>query len=251
MSAINVGEYRGNPMLQRTLGAGPQNPTQAQKERSPAPHTVVNRFSSKLAMSLFRAREWRSSKIGCNETFSDGSLSIWKQDRTSIILVGSLQGTLRALLPIGESLGSLQILFEAELDASILQVEVGSLIKRSEKNTTVGIAILHPLRVAVYAFYGQMIKFSLHNQAHQDQIREQHSFRFDQATPHFLAFSMCLGPFGGACDHDRILVQSTDGRIVMIDNCVCYPMNVVLASTHFCRRVHFFKDYKIACNQAP
>lgn len=158
-------------------------------------------------MSLFRAREWWSSKLGPNEIFSDGALAVLNPQAGSdgaLLLVGSLQGVLRILKPT-QSSNNLEssLLLETQFKAPIiLQLEVGALLEAC----TPSIAILHPHKVSMCSV----------QTCPQSEISELVCHDFDQVVPRFSAFSMCLGAFGGV-RQDRILVQSIGGRTIVFD----------------------------------
>ena len=188
-------------------------------------------------MSLFHAREWWSVKLGCGDLFSDGALAVGNvdtnQDGASKVITGTLQGRLRVHEPsrCGNKIAT-TLLLETQLEAPILQVELGRLVAHKEKPDTVGLLVLHPHKVVVYVVEARVVALdSLEaeipsvaenniNTSHHELVL-QYSHRFDQGLPHFTAFSVCIGPFGGARDHDLILVQSIDGRILIYEYDVC------------------------------
>ena len=180
-------------------------------------------------MSLFHAREWWSVKLGCGETFSDGALAVGNVDSrpgsAPKVVTGSLQGRLRVHEP-GRCHNEVAttLLLEAQLEAPILQIQLGKLVAQNEPYN-IGVSILHPQKVVVYSVEARAISMDPeHEISSSDDMSTSHhelllqySHRFDQMLPQFTAFSICLGPFGGAHNHDLVLVQSIDGRILIYE----------------------------------
>lgn len=84
-------------------------------------------------MSLFRAREWWSAKLGEQEEFDRGSMALGNVDNDSDntqvkIVTGSFQGMLRVHHPQQPYFRIEDLLLEQDLGAPILQVTVGRLI---------------------------------------------------------------------------------------------------------------------------
>lgn len=84
-------------------------------------------------MSLFRAREWWSTKVGEREEFDKGSMALGNVDNDPDenqmkVVTGSLQGMLRVHHPRQPYFGIEDLLLEQDLGSPILQVAVGSFI---------------------------------------------------------------------------------------------------------------------------
>ena len=104
-------------------------------------------------MSLFKAKEWWSTRCGSSEEFDAGGLTIGNVDNSSPpvnkIIVGSFEGMLRIYSPgraaEGETTSAENLLLEANLGAPILQVEIGMFVPKSD---LMGLAVLHPRKLA-------------------------------------------------------------------------------------------------------
>lgn len=88
-------------------------------------------------MSLFRLRESWSTKCGDSEEFEKGSLCIGNVDNErgdsgscclDKIVVGSLSGMLRIYKPQKNNYYPTDLLLEKQLEAPILQLEIGKFI---------------------------------------------------------------------------------------------------------------------------
>ncbi|CAM9513060.1 unnamed protein product, partial [Hapterophycus canaliculatus] len=103
-------------------------------------------------MSLFRAREWWSTKLGEGEEFDRGSMALGNVDNDSSggrkIVTGSFQGVLRVHNPVNAGFHIEDLLLEQDLGAPILQVSVGRFIPAAPQVNA--IAVLHPRRLGVY-----------------------------------------------------------------------------------------------------
>lgn len=83
-------------------------------------------------MSLFRAREWWSAKLGEGEEFDRGCMALGNVDNDASdsvkVVTGSFQGMLRVHLPLKADFRIEDLLLEQDLGAPILQVSVGRFI---------------------------------------------------------------------------------------------------------------------------
>lgn len=83
-------------------------------------------------MSLFRAREWWSAKLGDDEEFDRGSMALGNVDNNADgsvkVVTGSLQGMLRVHHPVKADFRIEDLLLEEDLGAPILQVSIGRYI---------------------------------------------------------------------------------------------------------------------------
>lgn len=156
-------------------------------------------------MSLFKVREWWRGAAGSSEDeFDRGSLVVGNvdnnPDREDKIVVGSLSGMLRVYKPTGVGERVEDLLYEEDLGAPVLQLEVGRLADK----TKLSLAVLHPLKLAVYTLSPGK------GGAYVVLEREyQHSLGHTSAN-------MAIGPFGGA-SHDSVCVQSFDGELTVFE----------------------------------
>lgn len=83
-------------------------------------------------MSLFRAREWWSTKLGDEEEFDRGSMTVGNVDNdvdgSLKVVTGSFQGMLRVHHPVKADFRIEDLLLEQDLGAPILQVSIGRFI---------------------------------------------------------------------------------------------------------------------------
>lgn len=84
-------------------------------------------------MSLFKAREFWSTRCGHDEAFSAGCISLLtEKNNSNLLIVGSLSGMLRVFQPApvegnDQTYGAADLLLETQMPFPILQVAVGSL----------------------------------------------------------------------------------------------------------------------------
>lgn len=80
-------------------------------------------------MSLFQAREWWSTRNGCDEEFDDGCLLVANVDDDPTckckLVTGSFNGMLRVFLPKSREFKIEDLLAEEQLEFPILQLAVG------------------------------------------------------------------------------------------------------------------------------
>ncbi|KAF0691828.1 Aste57867_17017 [Aphanomyces stellatus] len=162
-------------------------------------------------MSLFQAREWWTVTSGHAEEFTYGALAIGNVDNDPTphdkIVIGSLNGMLRVYYPTQAEFKIEHLLMEEQLEYPILQIEVGAFIPHT---SSVGIAVLHPKHVAVYALDG--VGGSGMAASYFKLTRKyEHPLGID--GEHFTAFNMITGRFGNSPDKDHLCVQSLDGRL--------------------------------------
>ena len=180
-------------------------------------------------MSLFKLREWWSAKLGCEEIFGEDVLAVGNVDNSPEnapkLVTGSVQGRIRVHDPQILSAGTgdaTSLLLETRLDSPILQVRLGRLIPNSKQD--VAIAVLHPRKLAVYTCRARSSASAATGDAEGGggtshfELVPQYIHRFYANGVQFTAYSLCLGPFGGARDHDLMLVQSMDCRITIYEN---------------------------------
>ncbi|KAL9653336.1 hypothetical protein ABK040_001972 [Willaertia magna] len=170
-------------------------------------------------MSLFRVREWWGIKCGVGEEFDRGSLCVGDVDNERTggdkIVVGSLSGMLRIYKPQKNAYFPTDLLLEKQLEAPILQVEIGKFIPNSKDNA---LGVLMPRKFAVYTiikegtnngdFLGNDPKESTSNQIEGYSVHLYYEHPLQR-----LAFNFCYGPFGGAFGKDFVCIQSFDGQL--------------------------------------
>lgn len=165
-------------------------------------------------MSLFKAREWWSTKCGSgiDEEFVKGSLAIGNVDNEGNdrqkIVTGSLSGYLRIYYPRTAEYKIEDLMLEQQLGEPIIQVEVGNFALGESNNS---IAVLHPRKLSVYFISsvggsdGGDVNFYKLNLVYEHELGDD--------GLHFTAANMCYGPFGGVYGKDYICVQSMDGKL--------------------------------------
>ncbi len=166
-------------------------------------------------MSLFQCREWWSRKLDTPEECDSGCMVVCDIDNAgdgcSKIVTGTFKGVLRIYAPKEQNFRAPDVRLEQDLGAPILQVAAGRFIPNS---TQLGLAVLHPRALVVYAVRAGRSGFS--EASTQDDIY----YSLDRQYQHRLtrtACNMCYGPFGGARDRDSICVQSMDGQVAVFE----------------------------------
>jgi Bardet-Biedl syndrome 9 protein len=88
-------------------------------------------------MSLFKARDWWSTKCGHEEEFDKGCMVVGNvdnqipsnnQDSVDKIVVGSFSGVLRIYNPKRNKYSPNDLLLEQQLDQPIIQVAIGKFV---------------------------------------------------------------------------------------------------------------------------
>ncbi|KAF0973998.1 hypothetical protein FDP41_006981 [Naegleria fowleri] len=169
-------------------------------------------------MSLFRLRESWSTKCGDSEEFEKGSLCIGNVDNErgdsgscclDKIVVGSLSGMLRIYKPQKNNYYPTDLLLEKQLEAPILQLEIGKFIPNSRDNA---LGVLMPKKFAVYTIVKQTSDYSSEQQ--DSNAMEGYALQlYYEHTLQRLSYNFCYGPFGGAYGKDYICIQSFDGQL--------------------------------------
>lgn len=168
-------------------------------------------------MSLFKVRDWWSTKVGVEEEFDQGCLCVAnvnnnaeKQDQ---IITGSFQGMLRIYNPQPKKtehgwsgFQAQHLLLETAFQLPILQVAVGQFVSGSENKY---LAILHPQKLSVYGVTGVLGHVE---QGNQYQIHAIYEHNLQRS-----AFNFCYGPFGNIYGKDFICVQSLDGTVSVFE----------------------------------
>ena len=107
-------------------------------------------------MSVFQLQEWWSVKMSEDEEFDHGCMVVGNIDNSEPaaekIAVGSLQGMLRIYAPTKPQFRVEDLILEESLGQPILQLLLGRFIPSS---TTLGLAVLHPKKLAVYELVPQ------------------------------------------------------------------------------------------------
>eukprot|EP00736_Rhodelphis_marinus_P008702 Rmarinus@m.17603 len=153
-------------------------------------------------MSLFKVRDWWTTKVGEEEEFDIGSICVGNVDNNpdgaTKVVVGSFQGFLRVYLPRNGEFRVEDLLFEKDLEQPILQVEIGQFLSNSKE---LALAVLFPRFLHVYTLQSEG-KSSYFN------LSKAYEHTFSRS-----AFNFTYGSFGGAQGRDYICVQSLDGLL--------------------------------------
>uniref|UniRef100_T1JN84 PTHB1 N-terminal domain-containing protein n=1 Tax=Strigamia maritima TaxID=126957 RepID=T1JN84_STRMM len=175
-------------------------------------------------MSLFKVRELWSAKCGHNENFECRAICIANIDNnidgTDKLIVGSVEGVLRAYAPrVVTSSGGTQengsnlgfrpddLLLEAQLSHPILQLQAG---KYSGVKEALSLAILHPKKLSVYNI--SVISGAVdHGTYYHLSLLYEHNFNRS-------AYCFESGPFGKIPGKDFICVQSLDGTLSFFEH---------------------------------
>jgi Bardet-Biedl syndrome 9 protein len=160
-------------------------------------------------MSLFDCNEYWSYSSEYNEECSNKSLAISynllanDKNHQVFLATGSFQGYLRIFQPSAGGYNIEQLILENNLDAPILQLEIGRFTNNSNIDC---MAVLQPKKLVVYNLIvsseGSTMIYSL---------AKQYEHRFDAS---FSAYNMCYGSFG-SCRGDSICVQSLAGCLAI------------------------------------
>lgn len=155
-------------------------------------------------MSLFSSRQWWHTRLGSGEEFDQGSICVANVDNDPIgtvkIITGSLQGVLRVHQPHQQGYSIEDILLEAQLNSSILQLAAGNFLG----GTSLCLAVLHPRKLSVYTLQAVGSSYL------------QLSKLYEHALEHTAA-NLAYGPFGGVTGVDHIVVQSYDGQLTFFE----------------------------------
>lgn len=168
-------------------------------------------------MSLFKVRDWWSTKVGVEEEFDKGCLcianinnNVEKQDQ---IITGSFQGMLRIYNPKPKKtehgwngFQAQHLLLETAFQLPILQVAAGQFVSGSENKY---LAILHPQKLSVFGVTGVLGHVE---QGNQYQIHPIYEHNLQRS-----AFNFCYGPFGNIYGKDFLCVQSLDGTVSVFE----------------------------------
>lgn len=113
-------------------------------------------------MSVFQLQEWWSVKMAEEEEFDHGCMAVGNIDNSEPpaekIAVGSLQGMLRIYAPTKPQFKVEDLILEESLGQPILQLLLGRFIPSTN---ALGLAVLHPKKLAVYELVPQGITILL------------------------------------------------------------------------------------------
>jgi len=163
-------------------------------------------------MSLFSSREWWTVAPGVDEEFGPGCVAVGNLDNDASsglkIATGSFNGTLRVYSPRQREAKLEDLMLEVSLDLPILQLSAGRFLADSER---VGLAVLHPRKLSVYAVTAGGGNGSDAPAAY---------YTLSKAYEHTLerpACNMVHGPFGGMGKAEHLCVQSMDGVLSVVE----------------------------------
>lgn len=149
-------------------------------------------------MSLFKAREWWSSKLGDEEEFDKGCLCLANIDNDSDgeakLCVGSFSGMLRIFYPKQRDYHVDDLLLETDLGAPILQLACGTL---AVNGRGVALAVLHPRKMIVYTISSQGAQVA--GGASYWTLNKCYEHTLERT-----ACNMVVGPFGGVTGNEHV-----------------------------------------------
>eukprot|EP00697_Spironema_sp_BW2_P009574 gnl/Spiro4/24528_TR12162_c0_g1_i1.p1 gnl/Spiro4/24528_TR12162_c0_g1~~gnl/Spiro4/24528_TR12162_c0_g1_i1.p1 ORF type:complete len:855 (-),score=185.48 gnl/Spiro4/24528_TR12162_c0_g1_i1:75-2639(-) len=158
-------------------------------------------------MSLFKAREWWSTRAVAGETFGAGCLTVGNIDNEASgrvkIVTGNFQGMLRVYSPHQQDYRPEDLMLEVNLHVPILQVEIARFVLNPSQPAMVSLAVLHPRELAVFVMSYM-----------KGETLTDSYYSLDKVYSHVLertAFNFVYGSFGGNHANDYICVQSMDG----------------------------------------
>eukprot|EP00903_Cladosiphon_okamuranus_P007654 g7422.t1 len=167
-------------------------------------------------MSLFRAREWWSTKLGEGEEFDRGSMAVGNVDNDTSgsvkVVTGSLQGMLRVHHPVKADFRIEDLFLEQDLGAPILQVSIGRFIPAAPQ--VEAIAVLHPRKLGVYTV--EAVGGTGGKASYFDLVKAYEHVLGVEGGGHFTSCNMTHGGFGGV-SRDLLCVQSMDGRLQIFE----------------------------------
>ena len=160
--------------------------------------------------SLFKARDWWSTRCGDREEFDRGCLLVGNLDNEMSggdkVVTGSFQGMLRVYQPKQKGFKPDDLLLEQNLELPIMQLGMGRFVTNSPQQY---LAVLHPKKLVVFSVQ----KTGGSNDATQDPLRRQYTVQ--RLYEHLLdrvAYNFVSGPFGDS-QKDNICVQTLDGQL--------------------------------------
>ena len=164
-------------------------------------------------MSVFQLNDWWSVQVAGEEEFDVGGMCVGNVDNaeppSDKIVVGSLRGFLRIYAPTRSGYRIEDLVIEEDMGAPVLQVMIGKFIPSTD---SLGLAVLHPRKLAVYEVVPQGHPATYHTMR---RVYE-HTLGLEGGK-HFTAFNMACGAFGGAKGRDMIVVQSLDGKLQVFE----------------------------------
>jgi hypothetical protein len=167
-------------------------------------------------MSVFQLQEWWHVQTAQSEEFDFGCMVIGNLDNarpaTDKIGVGSQQGMLRIYNPTRPQYRMEDLVLEESLGEPILQLLLGQFIPLDEN---LGLAVLHPRKLAVYEITGHANRDG--RNVHYHSMRKCYEHDLGIEGKHFTAYNMISGPFGGVRGRDMIMVQSLDGKLQIFE----------------------------------
>eukprot|EP01035_Chromulina_nebulosa_P033119 gene33119-44335_t len=147
-------------------------------------------------MSVFQLQEFWAVKAGDSEEFDHGAMIVGNIDNASPpitkICIGSLQGIIRMYQPSKPGFRVEDLVLEENLNEPILQLLLGAFIPSTD---ILGVAVLHPKRLAVYEVIPQGSK---DGRVNYYSMRRAYQHNLGVDGRHFTAYNMISGSFGGS-----------------------------------------------------
>lgn len=167
-------------------------------------------------MSVFQLQSWWDVQTCQSEEFDFGCLVVGNVDNASPaadkVVIGSQQGMLRVYNPTRPQYRVEDLILEESLSLPILQLQLGQFIPSTEN---LGLAILHPKKLAVFELNAQSNKDG--KSVNYYALRKCYEHNLGLEGKHFTAYNMIVGPFGGVKGRDMFMVQSLDGKLQIFE----------------------------------
>mmetsp|Transcript_54162 Transcript_54162/g.128649 ORF Transcript_54162/g.128649 Transcript_54162/m.128649 type:complete len:827 (-) Transcript_54162:233-2713(-) len=165
-------------------------------------------------MSIFKAREWWSTKVDGGEELDGACMAVGnidnEADGSDKIVLGGFSGTVRIYKPTARGFKPNNIKCEQHLGAPILQVGIGVYSSSSAKDMQ--LAVLNPRRLLVFS----VAACSTQDADGSTDTYYQLSILYKHTLTRS-AYNFTQGSFGNAQGRDYIAVQSLDGELTIIE----------------------------------
>ncbi|KAL0477411.1 peptidyl-tRNA hydrolaseB1 [Acrasis kona] len=173
-------------------------------------------------MSLFRARDWWSTKCGYDEEFDKGCMVVGNvdnqigsaQDSNDKIVTGSFSGLLRIYKPVKGKFSPNDLMLEQQLDQPVLQLALGKFIPGQPQHEA--LAVLMPRKLSVYTVSNAQNDSAPDGDTSKALSNITLILQYSHDLQR-LSYNFCYGPFGGAVGRDSICIQSFDGQLAFYE----------------------------------